>query len=66
MKNFQLIKPKELAARLCVSVATLYRWEAEGNLPVKKYKVGPNAVGFKESEVAEWLENSEVEQKVTA
>lgn len=42
-----------------VSKMTLRRWE-EANLFPKRYKIGPNIVGWKESEVLLWIASREL------
>lgn len=54
-KSLQLIRPKELCELLNISIPTLYRWEAEGRLPIPKIKFGPNCVGFRMSDVENWI-----------
>ncbi|MDY7091575.1 MAG: AlpA family phage regulatory protein [Acidobacteriota bacterium] len=51
-----IIRPKLLAERLGISRVTLWRWERAGMVP-KKRKIGPNTVGWLESEILEWLES---------
>lgn len=50
-----MIRPKELCDILGISIATLYRWESEGNLPIKKVRFGPNCVGFRQVDVEKWV-----------
>lgn len=49
-----IIRPKELFGMLSISVATLYRWISEGKFP-KKIKLGPSAVGWRHSDIEDWL-----------
>lgn len=35
---------------------TLWRWEREGRFP-KRRQVGPNRIGWLESEIAAWIES---------
>lgn len=58
MKDLQLIRPSELCDLLSISIPTLYRWESQGKLPIKKVRIGPGAVGFKRCEVEAWIEES--------
>ena len=60
MKDLQLIRPSELCDLLSISIATLYRWEAQGELPIKKVKIGPGAVGFRKEDVEAWIKESTV------
>jgi len=47
-------RPGELAERLGLSRVTLWRWERAGQLPAKR-QVGPNVVGWLQSEIDEWF-----------
>jgi prophage regulatory protein len=49
----RILRQKELAERLGVSVVTIWRWERKGLLP-PKHKIGPNTVGWLESEIEAW------------
>lgn len=60
MKDLQLIRPTELCQLLSISIATLYRWEKNGKLPINKIKIGPGAVGYKMSDVEKWLEDQTI------
>ncbi len=53
--SLRIIRVKELCSLLDISIATLYRWDAEGELPIEKIKFGPNCVGFRYKEVEKWL-----------
>lgn len=55
MEDLQLIRPKKVCELAGISIPTLYRWEAEGKLPVKKIKIGPGSVGFRKVDVERWL-----------
>ncbi len=52
----KIIRPKELANMLSISISTLYRWESKGELP-SKIKLAGNAVGWLRSDIEEWLNN---------
>ena len=41
-----------------ISRSTLWRWQAEGLFP-KRLKLGPRRIGWRESEVLEWVANRE-------
>jgi len=58
MDELQLIRPKKLCSLLDISIATLYRWESEGKLPIPKVKIGPGAVGFRRQDVEDWIESN--------
>jgi excisionase family DNA binding protein len=57
---FKILSVKETCNILNVSVATLYRWESEGNLPFPKIHVGPSKVGFRDIDVYSHV-NSQIE-----
>lgn len=54
LSNSRVLRPGELAERLGISRVTLWRWERKGLLPPKR-QVGPNVVGWLESEIDEWF-----------
>jgi len=66
MNTTELLTVKEVCRILNVSVATIYRWEAEGNLPFPKLKIGPSAVRFRKSDVYDHIEKSVQSQSVSA
>lgn len=51
-----IVRPKELCEMLSISLPTLYRWASEGYLP-QKVKLGPNAVGWRYSDIEGWLKS---------
>jgi len=57
MNDLQILRPRQLCQLLSISIATLYRWEAEGKLPFEKIRMGPNTVGFLKSDVEVWLKS---------
>ena len=60
--ELQIIRPQALCKILGISIASLYRWEAEGKLPIKKIKFGPNCVGYRRVDVKAWL-NGDLEER---
>jgi prophage regulatory protein len=56
MRLDPIIRRPELLEITGVSIATVYRWIAEGEFP-PPVKLGRNSVGWRESEVREWLES---------
>lgn len=50
----RVIRAAELAKRLSISKATLWRWERKGRLPPKR-QIGPNTAGWLEAELDEWF-----------
>ncbi len=55
-KLLQILRISDLVELFGVSRVTLWRWEREGRLPPKR-TLGPNTVGWLESEILEWLES---------
>ena len=51
----RILRANELARRLGISRVTLWRWERQGLIP-PKLKLGPNTVGWLESEIEAWWE----------
>lgn len=56
MSNIKLIRPTELANLLGISKVTLWRMENRGELPAR-IRISRRAVGWKESDIEEWLDN---------
>jgi len=56
--SIELLTVKQVCKILNVSIATIYRWEAEGRLPFPKIKIGPSAVRFRKSDVLQHIETS--------
>jgi excisionase family DNA binding protein len=52
----RVLRPKEAAEKIGVSVATLYRWEAEGKLPQRR-QIGEGVSGWLDDELEEWIRN---------
>ena len=50
----KILRSKQVEEMLGISRVTLWRWERAGLVPPKR-KVGPNVVGWFESEVMAWL-----------
>jgi len=55
--SIELLTVKQVCKILNISIATIYRWEAEGNLPFQKLKIGPSAVRFRKSDVLKHIDN---------
>ena len=53
LSTSRIMRANELAKLLGVSRVTVWRWEREGRIP-KKRQLGPNVVGWLESEIDEW------------
>lgn len=56
MKNLKIIRVKELCQLISVSPTTLWRMSKRGELP-PRIKISTRAVGWRESDIEEWLEN---------
>lgn len=52
----KIIRPKELANMLSVSISTLYKMQDDGLLPAK-IKISSSAVGWLRSDIEEWLKS---------
>jgi len=50
----EIIRPKELAEMLSLSISTLYKMQSDGILP-PKIKISSHAVGWLRSDIKEWL-----------
>ncbi len=51
----KILRPKQAAAYLSLSLATLWRLNKEGDFP-QKIKLSVKAVGWFEEDIAAWLE----------
>lgn len=51
----KFISVKELCRILGCSIATIYRWDKEGVLPFRKVKIGKAKVGYRYSEVEDFI-----------
>ena len=56
----QVLRPKELARILGVSVPTIYRYDKQGLLPPRR-RIGPKISGWLKSEISTWLESRPTE-----
>jgi excisionase family DNA binding protein len=50
----RVLRPKEAAEKLGISIATLYRWEAEGKLPGRR-QIGEGVSGWIDDELEKWI-----------
>ena len=57
----EILTVKEVCRILKCHISTIYRWESEGNLPFKKIRVGRGKVGFRKSDVLNFI-NEQVEE----
>lgn len=55
----KILRPKELKNRLGIGMSTLYDWMKRPDFP-DKIQLGPNAVGYFEHEIEDWLESQKV------
>lgn len=51
----KILRPKQLAQYLSLSVTTIWRLQKEGDFP-KKIQLSAKAVGWNEAEIVAWLE----------
>ena len=56
----RLLRAKEVAFRLGISIPTLYHWEKTEGFPMR-IRLGPNSVAWKGDEVQLWLDKLEVQ-----
>ena len=54
--DLRIMRPAEVANTLGVHRCTLWRWIKRGNFPAP-LQLGRNAVGFRQSDVAAWLDS---------
>lgn len=59
----RFVSVKETAKRIGVSRMTLDRWQRRGHFP-KAYILAPRRIGFKVSEVEEWIETRPQAERV--
>jgi prophage regulatory protein len=62
MKDLSLIRPNELADLLSISIPTLYRMINNGELP-PKVRIGKRAVGWRRSQIEDWMDERTEEPK---
>jgi excisionase family DNA binding protein len=55
------LRPKDVAAKYDVSLATVYRWVRLGRLPA--LRLGPRVLRFSEIELASWELNHQSKRK---
>ena len=54
MKNDRILRKPEVLAKVALSDASVWRLEKQGRFP-RRVKLGPQSVGWFESEVDEWM-----------
>ena len=52
----RLLRAREIAFRLGISIPTLYHWEKTEGFPAR-IRLGPNSVAWKGDEVKQWLDD---------
>lgn len=57
-----LIRPKDLANKLGIGISTLYERMKQPDFP-KKIRISKQAVGFRESEIDEWMNKNTEDKK---
>lgn len=55
----RFLREPEVLRLVGVSPMTLYRWEKTDRFPAR-YRIGPNSVAWKESDVLQWLATRDV------
>jgi len=61
MKRNRIISVKETCIILNCSSASLYRWEKSGILPFRKLKIGQHKVGYRLSDILNYIENQTID-----
>ena len=54
----RILRPRELADRIGLSLATLWRLRRRGDLP-EPIRLSPGCVGWRSSDIERWLERRE-------
>lgn len=57
-----LIRPKSLAKKLGIGLSTLYDRMKQPDFP-PKVQISKNVVGFRESQINEWIEENTVKKE---
>jgi prophage regulatory protein len=52
----RIVRQRELRERIPVDDSTIWRWEQAGKFP-RRIRLGPNSIGWRESEIAQWLDD---------
>lgn len=55
-KETRFIRPKEAARIMGISVPTLYRWQEKHPDFPKKYRMGPNTVGYNSDDLYDYFQ----------
>jgi len=58
----RVLRKRDMRDKLGLSDVTVWRMERDGNFP-KRINIGPNSVGWIESEVDDWIERKAAERK---
>ena len=53
--EFQILRTKQVLALLGIGRTTLWRWARKGLIP-KAVRLGPRAVGWRQSDLQQWLD----------
>jgi prophage regulatory protein len=64
-KPDRILSPRELADRVGLSLATLWRLRRRGDLP-EPMRLSPGRVGWPESEIDTWLASRSRSERLTA
>lgn len=56
-----ILRPKQLAKFLSLSIATIWRVAKEGDFPMK-VQISARAVGWREEDIIAWLEKRTINQ----
>ena len=61
----RILRPRELADRIGLSLATLWRLRRRGDLP-EPIRLSPGCVGWRTSDIERWLEARETAARTEA
>ncbi len=61
-----ILRPRDAANHLGVSISTLYRWERECPGFPKRIKLGPRASGWRLADLESWLERQAAQGREVA
>jgi len=60
----KIIRAKELAKKLTISVPTLWRMEQRGELP-PKIRITKKISGWRESDILDWMKDREIDNSIS-
>lgn len=61
----KIIRPDAVAERFGISKSTVFRWAARPDFP-RKYRLGPQVIGWDEAEIDEWARQTRVAERTVS